>query len=133
MLKYYPNRGEILICNYSGFKEPEMVKTRPVIIISPRFRNRDKLCTVIPLSTTPPRIREKYHLQLYLPRRMPEPFNSQLPWIKADMINTVSRDRLSLMKCGKNPDGTRKYYRAKLSDEELHKIEEAIKFALGIK
>lgn len=64
---------------------------------------------------------------------MPEPFSSQTPWVKSDMINTVSRDRLSLMRCGKNPDGSRNYYRAKLSKEELVQLEECIKFALAIK
>jgi uncharacterized protein YifN (PemK superfamily) len=54
-LTYHPETGTILICDYNlggGFIEPEMVKRRPVVVISPRFRHRDWLCTVVPLSTT---------------------------------------------------------------------------------
>lgn len=133
MLRYYPNRGDILICDYTGFKQPEMTKIRPVIVISPRFRSRANLCTVIPLSTTPPNPCEEYHFQLNLERKLPQPFESRTPWVKSDMINSVSLERLSLIRCGKGPNGERKYYRAKISDNELSTLEEKIKKSIGIK
>jgi mRNA interferase MazF len=45
--------GIILLCDYSrgGFQAPEMVKRRPAIVISPRLRHRDGLCTVVPVSS----------------------------------------------------------------------------------
>jgi uncharacterized protein YifN (PemK superfamily) len=44
MLKFHPEPGTILICDYStGFKKPEMVKKRPVVTISPRLKRRDGL------------------------------------------------------------------------------------------
>jgi len=49
-LKYHPDPGDILICNFAvGFKEPEMVKSRPCVVLSPRLRRRSGLCTVVSL------------------------------------------------------------------------------------
>ncbi|WP_210210156.1 type II toxin-antitoxin system PemK/MazF family toxin [Rhodopseudomonas palustris] len=54
-LKFHPEPGTILICDYStGFKAPEMVKKRPVVTVSPRLKRRDGLVTVVPLSTSRP-------------------------------------------------------------------------------
>ncbi len=51
-LSTHPQVGSTLICNYgTGFVAPEMVKRRPVVVIS-RLRRRADLCTVVPLSTT---------------------------------------------------------------------------------
>ncbi|MBR1604653.1 MAG: type II toxin-antitoxin system PemK/MazF family toxin [Alphaproteobacteria bacterium] len=133
MLHYYPNRGEVLLCDYRGFKEPEMVKVRPVIVISPRFRSRPRLCTVVPLSTTAPDPVESFHMTISFPRLLPEPFNAPFHWIKADMINTVSMDRLSLIRCGRLPNGQRKYYQEKATPEQLAELESKIQIALGIK
>ena len=53
MLKFHPEPGTILICDYStGFRLPEMVKKRPVVTISPRLKRRDGLITVVPLSVS---------------------------------------------------------------------------------
>lgn len=133
MLLYYPSKGDILICDYTGFKEPEMTKVRPVVVVSPRFRTRGNLCTVIPLSTTAPNPAEAYHLQLELERKMPQPFESANPWVKTDMINVVSLQRLSLIRCGRGPNGERKYYKKRLTQEQIAAIDEKIKLSLGIK
>ena len=133
MLHYYPNKGDVLLCDYSGFKEPEMIKVRPVIVVSPRFRSRQHLCTVIPLSSTPPSPIEDYHMQISFPRRLPEPFNAPYHWVKTDMINAVSVNRLSLIRCGRLQSGQRKYYQEKVSSEQMQQIEKRILISLGIK
>jgi hypothetical protein len=47
MLKFHPEPGTILIRDYTtGFREPEMVKRRPIVTISPRLKRRDGLITV---------------------------------------------------------------------------------------
>ncbi|TAM88997.1 MAG: hypothetical protein EPN41_04700 [Candidimonas sp.] len=47
--------GEIVICNFdTGFRVPEMVKQRPVVVISKTSTHARGLCTVVPLSTTLP-------------------------------------------------------------------------------
>jgi len=51
-LLYHPKQGAIVICDFKGFVPPEMVKRRPAVIVSPRMRKREGLCTIVPLSTT---------------------------------------------------------------------------------
>jgi uncharacterized protein YifN (PemK superfamily) len=54
-IHFHPQRGTIVVCDFRGFEAPEMQKRRPVVVVSPRLRHRDNLCTVVPLSTTAPR------------------------------------------------------------------------------
>jgi uncharacterized protein YifN (PemK superfamily) len=94
-LPYLPRRGEILVCDFDETaRGAEMVKRRPVLVISRHETHRRKLCTVLPLSTTEPNPVEKW--------------NHPCPdlcitgwqatgriWIKADMLATVSLERLT--------------------------------------
>lgn len=91
---FQPNPGMILVCDYRGSVFPEMQKVRPVVVVSPTFKHRPKLCAVVPLSTTPPNPVENYHLLLTLDPPLPHPFDSPEVWVKADMLSTVSHDRL---------------------------------------
>lgn len=133
MLNYHPPRGAVLICDYKGFIMPEMVKSRPVIVISPRFRTRSNLCSVVPLSTTKPEYLMDYHMEIELPARLPKPFDCKTHWVKADMINTVCFDRLSPIKLGKDQFGKRKYLNCVISNEQMEKLLIAVKNGLGIK
>ncbi|MCA3277869.1 MAG: type II toxin-antitoxin system PemK/MazF family toxin [Roseomonas sp.] len=64
-LQHHPKIGSILICDFNkGFVAPEMVKRRPVIVISPPINVRHRLCTIIPISTEPPKIVMRYHVDL---------------------------------------------------------------------
>ena len=65
-ITFHPNPGTVLICDFNGLIIPEMVKTRPVVVISPRLRHRTGLCTIIPLSTTPPDPKMPWHWTLSL-------------------------------------------------------------------
>lgn len=109
-IPFHPQTGTIVICDYkSGFIVPEMVKRRPAIIISPRFRNRDCLCTVVPLSTTPPIPVMPYNYRIRVSPALPSPYDSEFHWVKADMISTVCLKRLFLPHRGKNAQGKRNY------------------------
>jgi hypothetical protein len=56
--------GAIVICDFSeGFRPPEMVKIRPVVVISPRRRTA-QLVTVVPLSSVAPLPVQPWHYQL---------------------------------------------------------------------
>lgn len=57
---YFPKQSHVLKCDFKGFVAPEMIKVRPVVIISPSSRHGVRLCTVVPLSTTPPMNREDF-------------------------------------------------------------------------
>ena len=132
-LKYPPAMGQILICDFSsGFVEPEMVKVRPVVVISPKPRKSiHSLCTVVPLSTTEPLVIEKYHHSLVFDRPLPKPFNAKACWVKSDMISTVSYARLSLPRSGRDTSGNRKYIKISVSPEDIGIIRQCVLHALG--
>ena len=95
MLTFHPEPGMLLICDFdTGFKAPEMVKKRPVVVISPRRRrSAAQLYTVVPLSTTAPNPVESFHHRMD-PKSLPASLRSQDTWAKCDMLYTVSLNRL---------------------------------------
>lgn len=129
----HPHKGTLVICNFDGgFVEPEMVKPRPVIIISPKIVARPRLCTVVPLSTTPPDKEMPYHCEIKLPFLVPPPFDSETHWIKGDMINSVSFDRVNLVRLGKDKNGKRRYLLDTVGDEILAKVLKCTLHGVGL-
>ena len=121
-IQYHPPRGTLLFCDFDNtFKAPEMIKRRPVIVISPPIKTRSGLCTVVCCSTTMPKIMMPYHAQINLLEPPPVSLSSNF-WIKGDMIYTVSFKRLNLIRSGKDASGQRKYYTATLNDEQLNTV-----------
>lgn len=131
MLKFHPKQGTILICDFNGLLEPEMVKKRPVVVVSPKLKHRDRLCTVVPLSTTQPYEIMPYHYELH-DLHLPYPFDSDVCWAKCDMIYTVSFGRLSLFKNGRGPDGKRKYTYTCLKTDQMFVLADKILYGIGI-
>jgi uncharacterized protein YifN (PemK superfamily) len=128
-LPYHPKAGEVLYCNYDGI-EPEMTKRRLAVVISPKFLNRPRLCTVVPISTTPPIHKEKYH---YLLPQDPLPTSAPgtKAWVKCDMVATVCFDRLSGW-WGEKRYGKRIYQTLLVSNEDLAEIRKGVLHALGL-
>lgn len=127
-LLYHPAPGTIVMCDYgTGFILPEMVKVRPVVIISRRFRSRSKLCTVVPLSSTEPRPLEPYHHRLsegaYPPAR-------RAMWAKCDMLATVSIDRLDRIKT-RGTGSKRSYTTFAMPADDMVAIKACVRVALG--
>lgn len=133
-LKFPPKPGQIVICDYdTGFKPPEMVKTRLAVVVSPRLPHRDGLATLVPLSTTPAKPDILYQCKIELPFGAPPPFAGKVKWAKADMLATLSFDRLTLPYTGRDPaTGKRKYLQNILAEEELNKVRAALLYALGL-
>lgn len=131
-IKFNPAQGSILICDFSGFKTPEMVKRRPVVVVSPRLRTRNNLCTVVPVSTTPPDRVMPYHFKLHIEPPLPDPYPEPQVWVKADMVYTVSYDRLYLPSNGKDASGKRIYDQRIIDAADLLKIQACILHALGL-
>ena len=132
-IQYDPAAGTIVLCDYAtGFKPPEMVKRRPVVVVSPRLHRRRGLCTVAPLSTTPPDQPQAYHHLVRLAEPLPERWGASEMWVKADMVATVSHERLDLFRTGRDQYGKRKYLQPKLSPEDLEAVRRCIALALGI-
>jgi uncharacterized protein YifN (PemK superfamily) len=130
-LSYHPEIGTIVICDFDGI-EPEMTKKRPAIIVSPRLRNREGLCTVVPLSITEPDIIMPYHYKLTFREPLPPPFDSPFKWVKGDMLATVSLERLNLPYGGKDEKGRRKYITRIVDDIDLRKVRECILHGLAL-
>ena len=131
-LRFHPEQGTIVICDFVGLKEPEMVKRRPAIIISPRIRHREMLCTVAPFSTTKPKKVMPYHFELVLAEPLPAPYNSKSQWVKGDMVYTVSLGRLHLPFDGKNADGKRNLVLRVIDGQDFENIKECVRKGLGL-
>ena len=127
-LTFHPGPGVIVICDYlTGFQLPEMVKVRPVVVVSPRRRG-SQLASVVPISSTPPSPIQPWHLLLppgiYPPARGPV-------WVKADMITTVGLARLDRVKI-KGSGGARSYQTFQVDPGTLAAIRIAVKAGLGL-
>ena len=93
-ITFHPHPGEVLICDFStGFRPPEMVKRRHVVVVSPRRRHHSGLCLVVPFSTVAPEPIEAFHhlipvgaYPFFHPRRD--------VWAKGDMLTCVAFRRL---------------------------------------
>ena len=133
-LAYYPSAGEIVFCDYgNGFIVPEMVKPRPVVIVSPRLRRRGDLVAVVPLSTTPPKPVEPHHCSFTLAVPLPKPFEAPQMWAKCDMVATVALSRLDRFRDGRaGGGGGRRYRTGKVDDNQLAEIRKAILHGLGL-
>jgi len=64
MIQFFPKAGMVLMCDFDGYQVPEIVKTRPVVVVSPNHLIRPGLVSVVPLSLTPPDPVQPYHYQL---------------------------------------------------------------------
>jgi uncharacterized protein YifN (PemK superfamily) len=125
-LPFQPHQGTIWMCDFNtGFKAPEMVKRRPVVVISPPPKRMIHLCTVVPLSTRVPAPIEPFHHQMD-PRSLLGLHHAQDSWAKCDMLYTVSLKRLNWVR-GRNGPG-----RIKVLDEDLNAIRQCVRIALGL-
>jgi len=133
-IRYPVGPGTLLLCNYdTGFREPEMVKRRPVVVVSPRLPYRDNLCAVVPLSLTAPGKPQNYHCQVILEAPLPSPWDSPTAWIKGDMIATVCYSRLDLFQTSRDHTGRRKYLHPKLNLEQMKTVHSAILHGIGLR
>ncbi|QPC44239.1 type II toxin-antitoxin system PemK/MazF family toxin [Kaustia mangrovi] len=125
-LNFFPRAGQIFMCDFSGFKAPEMIKTRPVIVISPKLPYRSEIAAIVPVSLTAPRhdlpfcyrLSKNYH---------PEEPDDQPCWAKADMIMNLGVYRLRAFKVGR-----RKYVYPTLELEDLAGVRRAVLSGLGL-
>lgn len=132
-IKEHPVQGSIITCNFNdGFKNPEMDKKRPVIVLSPKIRNRHHLCTVVPLSTTAPNPVMPYHAQINVRPLLPKWYDSDNLWIKGDMVNAVGFHRLDFIRFGKDKNGKRLYYFDTLSNEQMKTVRKCVLHGLGL-
>ncbi|HEY1773245.1 MAG TPA: type II toxin-antitoxin system PemK/MazF family toxin [Gammaproteobacteria bacterium] len=129
-LTFGPRRGMVLACDFqTGFKPPEMVKVRPVVIMAEPTAHRPGLCTVIPLSTTAPIPVMPYHHRMKAVS-LPAAWGSRDVWAKCDMIYAVSCERLDRILV--RDHGQRRYVYSNACSGDLEAIRHGILHSLGM-
>ena len=125
-LKYYPRAGQLLVCDFSGFEPPEMVKKRPVVIVSPKLPYRSDIVTVVPISLTPPRHQLPFVVKLSKNYHPQEDENLDC-WAKCDMLLNISISRLDGFKVAR-----RKWVNPQISGDDLMAIKHGVIYGLGM-
>jgi mRNA interferase MazF len=129
---YHPGVRAVLICDFSrGFMPPEMVKRRPAIVITPQMGNRAKLCTVVPISTDPPKKLSNFNIEL--PElKLPPPYEKGPNWVKADLIFSASFSRLDLFRSDRGENGKRVYEGVFIAPKDFRSVQRAVLCGLGM-
>ena len=113
------------MCDFRGYELPEIVKTRPVVVVSPAHLGRKDLVSVVPLSTTAPEPVALYHYKLV---GNPIPGNAETEvWAKCDLIATVSFARLDRIKLGRG-----NFQMGNVSMEQVRAIRRGVMVSLGV-
>lgn len=125
-LQFQPKPGQLLVCHFGlGFQPPEMVKTRPVLVLSPKVAQWSRLCLIVPISSKAPEPVMNHHYRLpddTVPgNKYPE------SWVKGDMVTAVSCHRLDRFKVG-----FRQYVAPQVSAEVLKEARRCALHALGM-
>jgi len=134
-LRYQPRPGDIFMCAFPEcFDVPEMVKTRPVIVVSPQLPGRRDLVCVVPISHSDPVQMCEHHC--VVPVRMLPKFMQATGgdrWAKCDMLYTFSTRRLSPVEHGRrDARGKRGYEYPKVDRATLDIVRRAVASSLGI-
>jgi uncharacterized protein YifN (PemK superfamily) len=131
-ITFKPSIGMVLMCNFdTGFRPPEMVKIRPVVVLSHQ-RHNSQTCVVVPLSTTAPATATGVHHKidpLSLPARLRK---RSAAWAKCDMVTTVGLERLDRVKDGRDAAGKRRYVAQSVTLDDLLAIRRAVLVSLGL-
>jgi mRNA interferase MazF len=101
-------------------------------VISPAISSRGNLCTVIPLSTTPPEPVCLYHCRLTLDPALPEPWNAPEVWAKCDMVFAASFSRLDLIRMPKVFGQSREYRLSPIPANDLDEIRACVLHSIGL-
>ena len=111
------------MCDFTGNQVPEIVKRRPVAVITPNRIHRSGLVTVVPLSTTPPEPVQDWHYRL---TGNPIPGEIKEVWAKCDLVTTVRLGRLDRIKVGRD------YKTGNISGDQVRAIRVAAAKSFGI-
>jgi len=90
-INIHPEIGHYSHLRPSRIYAPEMIKRRPAVVISPRLRTRNGLCTVV---STQHNTAKRYCTVPFQAARLHPRYQALMTrhfhWVKADMIYTVS-------------------------------------------
>jgi mRNA interferase MazF len=127
-ITFHPKVGTVLMCDFStGFKAPEMVKIRPVVVVS---RKHSQIAIVVPLSTVEPIPFEACHVEMSTDS-LPKSLRHERCWAKCDMVSHVALSRLDRIMDGKCPTtGKRLYVAPQITSVDLELIRDALRHVL---
>ena len=123
-IRFVPQQGMVLMCDFAGFVPPEMTKVRHVVIVSPRHRRNTGSCLVVPLSTVAPNPVEPYHYRIAANTYSFFRQNTDV-WAKADLLSHVSFGRFDRVL------DNGKYCSPALNPSDIQGIQCAVWEALG--
>lgn len=121
-ITFHPKAGTVLHCDFTGYVQPEIIKTRPVVVIC--TMKRPRLVMVVPLSTTAPDPVQAHHHQL---SRNPIPGDARASWAKCDLVTSVRFERLDRHKTQK-----RKYVDLHIGIKDLESIRRGVAIAARV-
>ena len=122
-LFHHPKTGEVLLCDFRGYERPEMVKYRPVVVITERLRGRSiDLVTVVPLSSRANALPRPYQIPIHLNRPLSPAYSLLHIWAKCDMLAVVTKARLDRFKFPPSDDGKTRWASGHLSATQVEAI-----------
>jgi len=128
----HPLSGTIVRIDLSeGFRPPEIGKRRPAVVLSPLLPGRPQMCTIVPLSTTPPNPVLPHHMQIVFDPPLPPPYSDPVAWLKGDIVLTVAFRRLRYLFAG-HGKGERNYDIRVLDRETFARVQRCVRFGLGL-
>lgn len=130
----HPPIGTLLCCDFdAGFKAPEMIGRRLVVVVSPKISVRARLCTVLPISETAPLPAMPYHhkIEKFDPP-LPDSWGNHPRWLKGDMIVSIGFHRLDLIRTGKDRYGQRTYRMTPFSPDDIRIFRKCMLNSLGL-
>jgi uncharacterized protein YifN (PemK superfamily) len=131
-LAFHPQPGTIVRVDLSqGFREPEIGKRRPAVVLSPAIPGRSLMCTIVPLSTKKPHKFMAHHLEIQPDPLLPSPYDAETMWLKGDIVLTVAFHRLQLL-FQKWDGGQRVYDVRVLSPEVFARVQQCVRSGLGL-
>lgn len=127
-IEYHPKPGQVLTCDFQGNIWPEIIKRRPVVILTPKYAQRADLVAVVPLSTTAPERICDFHCVLE-GNPIPDGKTGKI-WVKGDLVQTVTFSRLNGIWQG-HQYGKRNYLKLFVSEADMLKIRKCVLYGLG--
>lgn len=128
----HPVPGTIVRVDLSeGFRKPEIGKRRPAVVLSPLLPGRPFLCTIVPLSTTPPKPVLAHHMQICFDPPLPRPYTEPVVWLKGDIVLTVAFHRLRFLFGGWG-EGDRDYDIRVLDRDTFARVQKCVRAGLGL-
>ena len=134
-LRFSPRAGTLAICRFPSpgtAVGAEMVKTRPVIVVSRVLHGRHGVATVVPVSMTRPSEPRLWHVRVpesAMPRGWKELSGDR--WAKCDMVTTVSLERLSMAEVRRH-DGKLIHRSMEIDAPTLHQIRQALAYIFEV-